>query len=180
MSCGRDPRPFVRREEVCRWNASVKHRKVDDICIYRERERELERDREREREREDRGSLHRARGIQYALRRLPFRVVVALASGRWESVTVDEYSLWGSNPRPMAHKTIALTTELRERVIVLLSRASCCGAGQGRGPACGDDHLAHAARRVAETRYSLRLHWATNGTDTPPRGVTWGHLRTVT
>ena len=24
------------------------------------------------------------------------------------------YSLWGSNPRPMAHKTIALTTELRE------------------------------------------------------------------
>ena len=25
------------------------------------------------------------------------------------------YSLWGSNPRPMAHKTIALTTELRER-----------------------------------------------------------------
>ena len=23
------------------------------------------------------------------------------------------YSLWGSNPRPMAHKTIALTTELR-------------------------------------------------------------------
>ena len=26
----------------------------------------------------------------------------------------DAYSLWGSNPRPMAHKTIALTTELRE------------------------------------------------------------------
>ena len=26
----------------------------------------------------------------------------------------NEYSLWGSNPRPMAHKTIALTTELRE------------------------------------------------------------------
>ena len=25
-----------------------------------------------------------------------------------------EYSLWGSNPRPMAHKTIALTIELRE------------------------------------------------------------------
>ena len=25
-----------------------------------------------------------------------------------------KYSLWGSNPRPMAHKTIALTTELRE------------------------------------------------------------------
>ena len=25
-----------------------------------------------------------------------------------------DYSLWGSNPRPMAHKTIALTTELRE------------------------------------------------------------------
>ena len=27
------------------------------------------------------------------------------------------YSLWGSNPRPMAHKTIALTTELREHCI---------------------------------------------------------------
>ena len=26
----------------------------------------------------------------------------------------NSYSLWGSNPRPMAHKTIALTTELRE------------------------------------------------------------------
>ena len=26
----------------------------------------------------------------------------------------SKYSLWGSNPRPMAHKTIALTTELRE------------------------------------------------------------------
>ena len=26
----------------------------------------------------------------------------------------EQYSLWGSNPRPMAHKTIALTTELRE------------------------------------------------------------------
>ena len=26
----------------------------------------------------------------------------------------NTYSLWGSNPRPMAHKTIALTTELRE------------------------------------------------------------------
>ena len=26
------------------------------------------------------------------------------------------YSLRGSNPRPMAHKTIALTTELRERL----------------------------------------------------------------
>ena len=24
------------------------------------------------------------------------------------------YSVWGSNPRPMAHKTIALTTELTE------------------------------------------------------------------
>ena len=28
------------------------------------------------------------------------------------------YSLWGSNPRPMAHKTIALTTELRELTMV--------------------------------------------------------------
>ena len=29
------------------------------------------------------------------------------------------YSLWGSNPRPMAHKTIALTTELREHLVRL-------------------------------------------------------------
>ena len=28
--------------------------------------------------------------------------------------STSNYSLWGSNPRPMAHKTIALTTELRE------------------------------------------------------------------
>ena len=27
------------------------------------------------------------------------------------------YSLWGSSPRPMAHKTIALATELRERYL---------------------------------------------------------------
>ena len=26
----------------------------------------------------------------------------------------EHYSLWGLNPRPMAHKTIALATELRE------------------------------------------------------------------
>ena len=32
----------------------------------------------------------------------------------------NEYSLWGSSPRPMAHKTIALTTELRE---------PCCRGG---------------------------------------------------
>ena len=30
----------------------------------------------------------------------------------------SKYSLWGSNPRPMAHKTIALTTELRELMMV--------------------------------------------------------------
>ena len=29
-------------------------------------------------------------------------------------VALAKYSMWGSNPRPMAHKTIALTTELRE------------------------------------------------------------------
>ena len=33
-------------------------------------------------------------------------------------------SLWGSNPRPMAHKTIALTTELRELVFLQLPSAS--------------------------------------------------------
>ena len=34
----------------------------------------------------------------------------------------EKYSLWGSNPRPMAHKTIALTTELREP---LPARSKC-------------------------------------------------------
>ena len=35
-----------------------------------------------------------------------------------ELLTRRLYSLWGSNPRPMAHKTIALTTELREPCLV--------------------------------------------------------------
>ena len=35
--------------------------------------------------------------------------------GRRLATSEKEYSLRGSNPRPMAHKTIALTTELRER-----------------------------------------------------------------
>ena len=34
--------------------------------------------------------------------------------GTIRSAQKSSYSLWGSNPRPMAHKTIALTTELRE------------------------------------------------------------------
>ena len=32
-------------------------------------------------------------------------------------LVASKYSLRGSNPRPMAHKTIALTTELREQFI---------------------------------------------------------------
>ena len=35
------------------------------------------------------------------------------------SILLDKYSLWGSNPRPMAHKTIALTTELREHLLCM-------------------------------------------------------------
>ena len=31
----------------------------------------------------------------------------------------EYYSLWGLNPRPMAHKTIALATELRELLVCL-------------------------------------------------------------
>jgi hypothetical protein len=38
------------------------------------------------------------------------------------------YSLWGSNPRPMAHKTIALTTELREH-----SRSFICSGNISLG-----------------------------------------------
>ena len=37
---------------------------------------------------------------------------------------ISKYSLWGSNPRPMAHKTIALTTELREPWVFFLSEAA--------------------------------------------------------
>ena len=39
----------------------------------------------------------------------------------------NEYSLWGSNPRPMAHKTIALTTELREPNIEMLFKKTNVG-----------------------------------------------------
>ena len=38
-------------------------------------------------------------------------------SCRQSEESVQGYSLWGLNPRPMAHKTIALTTELRELVM---------------------------------------------------------------
>ena len=43
------------------------------------------------------------------------------------------YPLWGSNPRPMAHKTIALTTELRghkmpDRVLCQLLTKKGCGS----------------------------------------------------
>ena len=38
----------------------------------------------------------------------------------------EKYSLWGSNPRPMAHKTIALATELREPSIKLLRSSLIC------------------------------------------------------
>ena len=39
---------------------------------------------------------------------------VAPAWGTRAGAKRHKYSLWGSNPRPMAHRTIALTTELRE------------------------------------------------------------------
>ena len=38
-------------------------------------------------------------------------------------------SLWGSNPRPMAHKTIALTTELREHWWAMLALPGGGGGG---------------------------------------------------
>ena len=41
---------------------------------------------------------------------------------KWKYSVMKAYSLWGSNPRPMAHKTIALTTELRERPMCMAAR----------------------------------------------------------
>ena len=52
-------------------------------------------------------------------------------------VLQHEYSLWGLSPRPMAHKTIALTTELKEpvsspRLRALPHRHSGRGSPQSR------------------------------------------------
>ena len=44
------------------------------------------------------------------------------------SVKKWRYSLWGLIPRPMAHKTIALTTELRERIsLAAMTQLSATG-----------------------------------------------------
>ena len=47
----------------------------------------------------------------------PFSPIEVWTSCRQSEESVQGYSLWGLNPRPMAHKTIALTTELRELVM---------------------------------------------------------------
>ena len=49
---------------------------------------------------------------QAALRSFGHGAFASLLASR--AIAGGQYSLWGSNPRPMAHKTIALTTELRE------------------------------------------------------------------
>ena len=80
-----------------------------------------------------------------------------------QSVT---YSLWGSNPRPMAHKTIALTTELRELRSYALQMA--------RGPIqiddlailrhCPEDMLERIPRTTCDaSRLRLANWWARPG-----------------
>ena len=46
--------------------------------------------------------------------RLPRFLLLRLSGYVINSSKATQYSLWGSSSRPMAHKTIALTTELRE------------------------------------------------------------------
>ena len=70
------------------------------------------------------------------------------------------YSLRGSNPRPMAHKTIALTTELREPMAIFLdmqtlgssaflaTRALCRnGCLRASAPARARAHVSYAQPR---------------------------------
>jgi hypothetical protein len=54
--------------------------------------------------------------------RLPRFLLLRLSGYVINSNNASHYSLWGSNPRPMAHKTIALITKLREH-----SRNTCIG-----------------------------------------------------
>ena len=51
---------------------------------------------------------------QAALRSFGHGAFASLLASR--AIAGGQYSLWGSNPRPMAHKTIALTTELHEHL----------------------------------------------------------------
>ena len=46
------------------------------------------------------------------------------SGGTDKAHTLRKYSLRGSNPRPMAHKTIALTTELREPLLAQARRSA--------------------------------------------------------
>ena len=103
------------------------------------------------------------------------------------------YSLWGSNPQPMAHKTIALTTELREpfertkdnalpdssklkiffrqenNKLVLAQRASGIGAR-------GSLNICYIIQQVLRQRTHGGL-WSIRGIDGPrsPPSVARGH-----
>ena len=46
--------------------------------------------------------------------RLPRFLLLRLSGYVINSSKATNYTLWGSNPRPVAHETIALTTELRD------------------------------------------------------------------
>ena len=70
------------------------------------------------------GSCWKGRGpLQYTCRssrsmsNMSSQLAVSEQSNSLNCWWLHMYSLWGLNPRPMAHKTIALTTELRELLI---------------------------------------------------------------
>ena len=68
----------------------------------------------------------RARAPRFIWRRspvpIPFSCLSLSVHRRGLHKNGHQCSLWGSNPRPMAHKTIALTTELREPMSLFLPR----------------------------------------------------------
>ena len=70
------------------------------------------------------GSCWKGRGpLQYTCRisrsmsNMSSQLAVSEQSNSLNCRRLHMYSLWGLNPRPMAHKTIALTTEQRELLI---------------------------------------------------------------
>ena len=78
---------------------------------------------ERERERERRGwSSVKADEIPQTAQTHLTNILLVCLDPAWDLETAKhgnihtKYSMWGLNPRPMAHKTIALTTELIELV----------------------------------------------------------------
>ncbi len=68
----------------------------------------------------------------------------------------DTYALRGSNPRPIAHRTIALTIELREHAVLAMPMPSCgIGASALRSLCCA----LGATRSLRRQSSGLGLSW---------------------